>query len=174
LARGELQFARDEGNDVLLGHRCDGSYVVTSPTRAPKILLSSSRAQRLRIPVQHGIGVAHRRSPSRCSRVVMPPRLDSPAAQRVAHSLDDAGPLLDAMRALRAQVAQRIVGQDHVVEELLLAIVAGGHARLVGVPGLAKTLLVKSLSEAMHLDFRRIQFTPDLVPSDITGTEILE
>jgi len=104
----------------------------------------------------------------------MPPRLDSPAAQRVAHSLDDAGPLLDAMRALRAQVAQRIVGQDHVVEELLLAIVAGGHARLVGVPGLAKTLLVKSLSEAMHLDFRRIQFTPDLVPSDITGTEILE
>ena len=104
----------------------------------------------------------------------MPPRLDSPAAQRVAHSLDDAGPLLDAMRALRAQVAQRIVGQDHVVEELLLAIVAGGHARLVGVPGLAKTLLVKSLSEAMHLDYRRIQFTPDLVPSDITGTEILE
>jgi MoxR-like ATPase len=104
----------------------------------------------------------------------MPPRLDSPAAQRAAHSLDDAGPLLDAMRALRAQVAHRIVGQDHVVEELLLAIVAGGHARLVGVPGLAKTLLVKSLSEAMHLDFRRIQFTPDLVPSDITGTEILE
>jgi MoxR-like ATPase len=82
--------------------------------------------------------------------------------------------LLEAMRSLRAQVARRVVGQDQVVEELLLAIVAGGHARLVGVPGLAKTLLVKSLSEAMHLDFRRIQFTPDLVPSDITGTEILE
>ncbi|MBV9878851.1 MAG: MoxR family ATPase [Gemmatirosa sp.] len=89
-------------------------------------------------------------------------------------SRDDAAPLLDAVRALRAQVARRVVGQDHVVEELLLAIVAGGHARLVGVPGLAKTLLVKSLSEAMRLDFRRIQFTPDLVPSDITGTEILE
>jgi MoxR-like ATPase len=61
-----------------------------------------------------------------------------------------------------------------VVEELLLAIVAGGHARLVGVPGLAKTLLVKSLAESMRLDFRRIQFTPDLVPSDITGSEVME
>src|SRR5919202_1531081 len=82
--------------------------------------------------------------------------------------------LVDAVRALRAQVARRVVGQDQVVEELLLAVVAGGHARLVGVPGLAKTLLVKCLAESMHLEFRRIQFTPDLVPSDITGTEILE
>jgi MoxR-like ATPase len=106
--------------------------------------------------------------------VAIPSRLESHAPSRPGRSLDDAGPLLDALRALRAQVARRVVGQDQVVEELLLAIVAGGHARLVGVPGLAKTLLVKSLSEAMHLDFRRIQFTPDLVPSDITGTEILE
>jgi MoxR-like ATPase len=61
-----------------------------------------------------------------------------------------------------------------VVDEILMALVAGGHALLVGVPGLAKTLMIKSVAEAMRLEFRRIQFTPDLVPSDITGTEILE
>ncbi|MDF1501778.1 AAA family ATPase [Roseisolibacter sp. H3M3-2] len=85
-----------------------------------------------------------------------------------------AEPLLAAARALRDEVSRRVLGQGTVVEEILLAIVAGGHARLVGVPGLAKTLLVKSVAEAMRLQFRRIQFTPDLVPSDITGTEILE
>jgi MoxR-like ATPase len=61
-----------------------------------------------------------------------------------------------------------------VLDEILMALLAGGHALLVGVPGLAKTLMIRSVSEAMHLDFHRIQFTPDLVPSDITGTEILE
>ena len=75
---------------------------------------------------------------------------------------------------LRAEVRRRIVGQEQVLDELLAALIAGGHALLVGVPGLAKTLMVRSLAEAVHLDFRRIQFTPDLVPSDITGTEILE
>ena len=60
------------------------------------------------------------------------------------------------------------------MDEILMAILAGGHALLVGVPGLAKTLMITSVAEAMRLDFRRIQFTPDLVPSDITGTEILE
>ncbi len=82
--------------------------------------------------------------------------------------------LLGAVARLRAQVALRIVGQQNVVDEVLMALMAGGHAILVGVPGLAKTLLVRSLADAMHLEFRRIQFTPDLVPSDITGTEILE
>jgi MoxR-like ATPase len=82
--------------------------------------------------------------------------------------------LLAAVHRLRAEIAKRIVGQDAVVDEILMALVAGGHALLVGVPGLAKTLMIKSLSDAMQLDFRRIQFTPDLVPSDITGTEILE
>ncbi len=67
-----------------------------------------------------------------------------------------------------------IVGQDRVVEELLLAVLAGGHALLEGVPGLAKTLLVRTLAEATDLSFRRIQFTPDLMPSDILGTEVLE
>jgi MoxR-like ATPase len=82
--------------------------------------------------------------------------------------------LLAAAVRLRAEVAKRIVGQEQVLDEILMAMVAGGHALLVGVPGLAKTLMIRSVAEAMHLDFRRIQFTPDLVPSDITGTEILE
>src|SRR5687768_961617 len=82
--------------------------------------------------------------------------------------------LLEAAARLRAEVARRIVGQEVVIEEILMALLAGGHALLVGVPGLAKTLMIRSVSEAMHLDFRRIQFTPDLVPSDITGTEIME
>jgi MoxR-like ATPase len=79
-----------------------------------------------------------------------------------------------AAARLREEVSKRIIGQERVLEEILLALVAGGHALLVGVPGLAKTLMIKSVSEAMHLDFRRIQFTPDLVPSDITGTEVME
>jgi MoxR-like ATPase len=82
--------------------------------------------------------------------------------------------LLNAASRLREEVARRIVGQEHVIEEILMALLAGGHALLVGVPGLAKTLMIKSVSEAMDLDFRRIQFPPDLVPSDITGTEIME
>ena len=82
--------------------------------------------------------------------------------------------LLGAAGRLRAEVARRIVGQEVVIEEILMALLAGGHALLVGVPGLAKTLMIRSVSEAMDLDFRRIQFTPDLVPSDITGTEIME
>ncbi len=82
--------------------------------------------------------------------------------------------LIDAAAALRREVGRRIVGQEAALEEVLMAILAGGHALLVGVPGLAKTLMIRSVSEAMRLDFRRIQFTPDLVPSDITGTEILE
>jgi MoxR-like ATPase len=80
----------------------------------------------------------------------------------------------DAARRLKAEVGRRIVGQERVIEEILMALMAGGHALLVGVPGLAKTLIIKSIADAMRLDFRRIQFTPDLVPSDITGTEIME
>jgi MoxR-like ATPase len=66
------------------------------------------------------------------------------------------------------------VGQEQVLDEILMALVAGGHALLVGVPGLAKTMMIRAVAEAMALEFRRIQFTPDLVPSDITGTELLE
>ena len=76
--------------------------------------------------------------------------------------------------ALRAEISKVIVGQDEVVDQILLAIFSRGHAMLVGVPGLAKTLLISTIARAMSLDFSRIQFTPDLMPSDITGTEVIE
>jgi len=82
--------------------------------------------------------------------------------------------LLAATDRLRAEVARRIVGQEQPVEEVLLCLLAGGHGLLEGVPGLAKTLLVRTLADAMHLRFRRVQFTPDLMPGDITGTEVIE
>jgi len=82
--------------------------------------------------------------------------------------------LIGALADLRKQVGGRIVGQRDAIDEILMALLAGGHALLVGVPGLAKTLMVRSVADAMHLEFRRVQFTPDLVPSDITGTEILD
>jgi MoxR-like ATPase len=87
---------------------------------------------------------------------------------------DDESQLVASLAALRTQVSARIVGQRDAIDEILMALLAGGHALLVGVPGLAKTLMVRSVADAMHLDFRRVQFTPDLVPSDITGTEILD
>jgi len=75
---------------------------------------------------------------------------------------------------IRREIAKVIVGQDLVIEQLLISLLARGHCLLVGVPGLAKTLLIKTLAEALDLKFSRIQFTPDLMPSDITGTEIIE
>jgi MoxR-like ATPase len=79
-----------------------------------------------------------------------------------------------AVASVRAQVAARVVGQRDAVDGMLTALLAGGHALLVGVPGLAKTLMVSTLAEALRLSFRRVQFTPDLMPGDITGTELLE
>ncbi len=80
----------------------------------------------------------------------------------------------EVTRTLRAEVGRRVIGQDVVVEGLLTALLANGHALLVGVPGLAKTLLVSTLADALDLRFSRIQFTPDLMPTDITGTEVIE
>jgi MoxR-like ATPase len=82
--------------------------------------------------------------------------------------------LVAAVTSLKAQVAQRIVGQDAVVDGILTAVLGGGHALLIGVPGLAKTLMVQTVAEALKLGFNRVQFTPDLMPGDITGTEIIE
>lgn len=82
--------------------------------------------------------------------------------------------LVQKQKALKAEIAKIIVGQDTVVEQILLSIFSGGHALLVGVPGLAKTLMVNTLAQALGLDFKRIQFTPDLMPSDILGSEILD
>ncbi len=81
--------------------------------------------------------------------------------------------LRSAHDRIRQQIASQIVGQDEVVEQLLMAVFARGHCILEGVPGLAKTLMVHSLAQSLSLDFNRIQFTPDLMPSDITGTEVL-
>src|SRR5580704_16684369 len=72
------------------------------------------------------------------------------------------------------QLSQVIVGQNQVIEELLISLFSRGHCLLEGVPGLAKTLMISTLSRALNLSFSRIQFTPDLIPADITGTEIIE
>lgn len=82
--------------------------------------------------------------------------------------------LVQKRQLLKKEIAKIIVGQDLVVDQILLSIFSGGHALLVGVPGLAKTLMVNTLAQALGLDFKRIQFTPDLMPSDILGSEILD
>jgi len=90
------------------------------------------------------------------------------------NDVEAARQLTEAHALLRSEIAKVIVGQDSVVEQLLIALLARGHCLLVGVPGLAKTLLIKTLAQVLDLKFNRIQFTPDLMPSDITGTEIIE
>jgi MoxR-like ATPase len=82
--------------------------------------------------------------------------------------------LIQKLSLLKTEIQKVIVGQDSILEEMLIALLAGGHCLLEGVPGLAKTLMVRTMSQALHLKFRRIQFTPDLMPTDIVGTEILE
>lgn len=82
--------------------------------------------------------------------------------------------LAEAIRAIRTEIGKVIVGQEDIVEQLLISLFARGHCLLVGVPGLAKTLLIRTVAQALDLKFSRIQFTPDLMPSDITGTEIIE
>ncbi|WP_418262255.1 AAA family ATPase [Flavobacterium faecale] len=82
--------------------------------------------------------------------------------------------LVQKRNELKKEIAKVIVGQDEVVDQILICIFSGGHALLIGVPGLAKTLMVNTLSRALGLDFKRIQFTPDLMPSDILGSEILD
>jgi len=82
--------------------------------------------------------------------------------------------LNEAYRRITSELARVIVGQEQVIEEMLVALFAGGHCLLVGVPGLAKTLMIRSLADTLALKFNRIQFTPDLMPSDITGTEVIQ
>ncbi len=95
----------------------------------------------------------------------------SPPAAQVEEELTR---LLGGVAVVRREIGGWIVGQEEAVEELLVTLLAGGHALLEGVPGLGKTLLIRTLAGALDLDFRRIQFTPDLMPGDITGTEVLE
>jgi MoxR-like ATPase len=94
--------------------------------------------------------------------------------QAYASDIDAANAIKERFQEIRTAIAQVIVGQDEVVEKLLISILCNGHSLLVGVPGLAKTLLVKTVADVLDLSFKRIQFTPDLMPSDITGAEILD
>jgi MoxR-like ATPase len=98
-------------------------------------------------------------------------RTDSAVTDHDVQAIDE---LRVLYHKIRAEVARVIIGQDNVIEQLLICILARGHALLMGVPGLAKTTMVHSLADAMSLEFNRIQFTPDLMPSDITGTDILQ
>lgn len=100
--------------------------------------------------------------------MVQPPPIESGDDAAAAQNL------VQACSKIREQVARIVVGQDAVIEQLLIAILSRGHCLLEGVPGLAKTLMVRTLAESMDLQFRRIQFTPDLMPGDITGTEIIQ
>src|SRR5512139_244936 len=88
--------------------------------------------------------------------------------------LETAELLREKYRVVLSELRNVIVGQDEVLEQILIAIFARGHALLVGVPGLAKTLMISTLARAISLSFSRIQFTPDLMPSDITGTEVIQ
>ena len=100
-----------------------------------------------------------------------------PATAASPEPIDDqaaAALLVDAYRKISGEMGKFIVGQDDVIEQLVIAVLAGGHCLLEGVPGLAKTAMIRTLSETMHLGFRRIQFTPDLMPADITGTDIIQ
>jgi len=94
--------------------------------------------------------------------------------QAPATMMDQLRILAEGKKKIQDEVRKVIVGQDHVIEELLMGLFANGHCLLVGVPGLAKTLLISTISDILDLEFSRIQFTPDLMPSDITGTEIIE
>src|SRR4051812_39030814 len=99
---------------------------------------------------------------------------NSDVAQMSPEELASVQKLQDAYAALKSELGKVIVGQSVVIEELLTALFSRGHCLLVGVPGLAKTLLISTLAKTLSLSFNRIQFTPDLMPSDITGTEVIE
>src|SRR5690606_29965536 len=90
-----------------------------------------------------------------------------------ASDIEAAKALTERFNTLRKTIGNVIVGQEEVIEKLIISILCNGHSLLVGVPGLAKTLLVKTLADVLELSFKRIQFTPDLMPSDIVGAEIL-
>ncbi len=126
---------------------------------------------RTRGPARHG---------NRPRRMAFWPRMSlDPAATPLpasdaARDLDAVREVADARRAMVAEIGKRIVGQEQVIDHLLVALFARGHCLFVGVPGLAKTLLIQTLADVLALSFGRIQFTPDLMPSDITGTDVLE
>jgi MoxR-like ATPase len=108
------------------------------------------------------------------SRIASPVKADRPLAGTSADDVAAIDELRRVYQGIRAELGKVIIGQELVVERMLICILARGHALLMGVPGLAKTTIVNCLSQVMSLQFNRIQFTPDLMPSDITGTDILQ
>ena len=108
----------------------------------------------------------------------MNPTAEAPSTAAPTATLDEDRQAVERLSAGRARIeaelGKAIVGQSEAIEQILLALFAGGHCLITGAPGLAKTLLVKSIAQIFHLKFQRIQFTPDLMPADITGTEILQ
>src|ERR1700761_4476798 len=105
------------------------------------------------------------------------PSESNPVTSVPVAEMDERGAVerLTASRArIETELGKVIIGQKEVIEQILLALLAGGHCLITGAPGLAKTLLIKSIAQIFHLKFQRIQFTPDLMPADITGTDILQ
>ena len=97
----------------------------------------------------------------------------APEAANWRHERETVERITSGRAQIETELSKVIVGQKEVIEQILLALFSGGHCLITGAPGLAKTLLVKSIAQIFHLKFQRIQFTPDLMPADITGTEIL-
>lgn len=129
------------------------------------------------VPIPEAAPVAEAQPVAQAQPVQVQPVQAAPAvAKPVSKSVDveTAQMLSQSYQQIRAEVAKLIVGQEEVMEQLLIAIFARSHCLLEGVPGLAKTFMVKSLSESLALSFRRVQFTPDLMPADITGTDVIQ
>jgi len=102
------------------------------------------------------------------------PAENNPAQETPSHDIQAAERLTEAYGVIRKELSKQIIGMDRVIDEMLICIFSRGHCLLVGVPGLAKTLLISSLADTLSLSFARIQFTPDLMPADITGTEVIQ
>src|SRR5690606_32180397 len=102
------------------------------------------------------------------------PSASADPLQDATSDVERARRLCQARNDIVRELRRVIVGQDRVIDLLLTCVFAGGHGLFVGVPGLAKTLLIRTLAEVLDLEFNRVQFTPDLMPSDITGTDVLE
>ena len=131
---------------------------------APKTNRSRQRTGRLSGPVANADGKLLSSSRTNTYESIMPETEDLQAVERLS----------EAYRSIADEIAKRIVGQREVIEQLLIALFARGHCLLVGVPGLAKTLMIRTLADALSLEFNRVQFTPDLMPADITGTEVIQ
>ena len=146
--------------------------VVHRPSPPPAIL---STPQAAPVPASPPPAPMPAVPPPEPVRAPAPPRPPAPPPpQASAEDVRLVGEMKTYTENIRREVAKVIIGQTDVLDEILMAMIAGGHALLVGMPGMAKTMMVRTISQVLDLDFKRIQFTPDLMPTDITGTEVLE